>query len=73
MQQYEKDNSKQIKIDEKLYENPIGKKDIRVAGDCGCPQPKEWAEGDYVTSYHIDSLQGLKLFVDGIKHYRTYC
>lgn len=29
----------------KLYEdNPVGKVDIRVAGHCGCPHPKEWAK-----------------------------
>lgn len=28
----------------KLYEDPIGKTDIRVAGHCGCPSPEEWSQ-----------------------------
>lgn len=91
-----------LKIAEELYDNPIGKVDIRVAGHCGCPPPKEWAfpeenvfldylkenkivdgitngelaklcnngiiKGDrFVTTYHIDSQEGLNLFAETIK------
>jgi len=60
-----------LKIAKKMYEDPIGKKDVRVSGHCGCPPPKEWCdkiEGKkYVTSYHIDSQEGLNLFVKTIK------
>ncbi len=26
-----------------LYRDPTGRADVRVAGHCGCPAPKEWA------------------------------
>lgn len=92
-----------LAIAEELYANPIGKRDIRVAGHAGCPPPKEWAivlsptvteildmspiqvqrvkkyfemrgagkiEGNRcVTSYHIDSQEGLNLFVSTLKKY----
>ena len=91
---------------QKMYANPIGKKDIRVSGHCGCPEPEDpWIEyyddngyiladeaelekysedsnlvkscranlslrwvsdkkegTPYVTSYHIDSQEGLCIF-----------
>ena len=31
-----------IDIARELYQNPIGKTDVRVAGHCGCPPPDEW-------------------------------
>ena len=46
------------KIAKKLYKEPIGKRDVRVGGHCGCPPPK-----GSVNSYHIDSQEGLNLFV----------
>jgi hypothetical protein len=53
-----------------LYENPIGKKDVRVSGHCGCPSPIEWIKNRHliaghqcVECYHIDSQEGLNLFV----------
>lgn len=30
-----------LNLAEKLYENPEGKKSVRVSGHCGCPPPKE--------------------------------
>lgn len=33
-----------LSIAKEMYQNPIGKKDVRVAGDCGCPPPEERAE-----------------------------
>lgn len=90
-----------LAVAEKMYATPVGKKDVRVAGHCGCPPPNEWAfpsdeavakyleakglqsinygdlakacnrgdvEGDrFVTTYHIDSQEGLNLFVKTLK------
>lgn len=98
---------------QKLYDDPIGKEDVRVTGHCGCPPPDEWASefdleterqvvdddeykrgiemfkklpnssnewtenyiprsdaketAKFVTSYHIDSQEGLNLFVRALK------
>jgi len=97
----------------KLYADPIGRKDVRVAGHCGCPPPEapwvKWFMPDgrevapkdqeaeyrdfesrhpltvkaddfvwsddpegigakcFVTSYHIDSYKGLKLFAKALR------
>jgi hypothetical protein len=51
----------------RLYADPVGGKDVRVAGHCGCPPPDEWAKGGYVRSYHIDSPAGLRLFADAVR------
>jgi len=32
-----------LKVAKKMYQDPVGKKDIRVAGHCGCPPPEQWA------------------------------
>jgi hypothetical protein len=60
-----------LDIAKKLYEDPEGKQSVRVAGHCGCPPPEEWAKtiGDkkYVTTYHIDTLNGLKLLADAVR------
>lgn len=113
-----------LHIAERLYEQqPYGRRDVRVAGHCGCPPPSEWAkriaadgreiivrneslsnavalakddpEGVWgrlmerletayivvdseeerdnlavqvvVDTYHIDSLEGLKLFADHVR------
>jgi len=32
-----------LKVATELYKNEIGKSDIRVVGNFGCPPPKEWA------------------------------
>jgi len=55
-----------------LYHDPIGRTDIRVAGHAGCPAPEmPWIEVidgvSYVTTYHIDSEVGLRLFADAIR------
>lgn len=52
-----------FEIAKMLYEDPIGRTDIRVNGDCECPAPA----GD-VHSYHIDSIEGLRLFADTIQN-----
>ena len=37
---------------------------IRVGGHCGCPSPDEYGgRSGFVTSYHIDSQEGLNEFV----------
>lgn len=93
-----------LAVAKELYADPIGKRDVRVAGHCGCPPPEEWATPDeeivrkyikenevhyptmldireliasgklkgdlYVHSYHIDSQEGLNLFVKTIKKYK---
>lgn len=86
-----------LEVAKVMYESPVGKRDVRVAGHCGCPPPEERAfpreeelrkalaekgiesitygelaamcnSGEiqaprYVSSYHIDSQEGLDLFV----------
>lgn len=67
-----------LAVAQKLYDDPIGKRDVRVNGDCTCPAPGdpgghiEWFDeggevSGYITSYHIDSVEGLKLFADSLK------
>ena len=31
-----------LELAQELYDDPIGKTDIRVAGHCGCPAPEGW-------------------------------
>jgi len=31
-----------LEVAKQLYENEIGRKDVRVVGHCGCPPPEEW-------------------------------
>ncbi len=56
-----------------MYENPNGRKDIRVAGHCGCPHPADWKVRykvcgmNVVDSYHIDTQEGLNYFVETLK------
>ena len=59
-----------LPIAEILYEDPVGRKDVRVAGHCGCPPPRDWTKiaGQLVVdSYHIDSQAGLDLFAQTIR------
>jgi hypothetical protein len=118
-----------LDVAHKMYaQEPYGKRDVRVAGHCGCPPPEEWAEhrdangkrvillspGDrdlvtqfyagtlapfmndvilkmctentcvttkeerdklsvsaFVTTYHIDSQAGLKVFADAMRERLT--
>lgn len=46
------------------YNDPIGRTDIRVDGNCSCPPPTE-----DVYTYHIDTQEGLNLFVATIKNW----
>lgn len=105
-----------LEMAKELYKNEIGKKDVRVAGYCGCPPPEKWVtwfDDDgreligiksmreiekfrkrnnlsqleenlhavpkrdfpkfgkpYVTSYHIDSQEGLNLFIKTLKQFK---
>jgi hypothetical protein len=105
-----------LEVAKELYADPIGKKDIRVSGHCGCPPPEDpwlkyvtedgyeliresereqWyavfkdkadsylqekklrfssdraAEGKAsVDCYHIDTMEGLRLFADTLRKYR---
>lgn len=36
---------------------------VRVEGHCGCPSPLEYCHGFAVSSYHIDTQEGLNAFV----------
>jgi hypothetical protein len=45
----------------KIYSDPLGKLYIRVNGDAGAPAPSEKHD---VTSYHIDTQEGLIRFVE---------
>ena len=51
----------------RIYNDPIGAQDVRVAGHCGCPPPDEWALHGFVDLYHIDSAEGLRLFADVVR------
>lgn len=42
-------------------------REVRVAGHCGCPSPREWFRGLACGSYHVDSAEGLKALADTIK------
>lgn len=42
-------------------------KDVRVAGHCGCPSPREWFKGLACGHYHVDSPEGLKALADTIQ------
>ena len=56
------------------YANRLHKKfgkEVRVRGHCGCPSPEEdynrpWDIG--VSSYHVDTQEGLKALADMIKY-----
>jgi hypothetical protein len=40
---------------------------VRVAGHCGCPSPREWYKGLGCGDYHVDTPDGLKALADTIK------
>lgn len=99
-----------LEVARELYANPIGKKDVRVAGHAGCPAPEdpwiEWTDDEgrrifpmsrkpkhysekeagyqvyvedpskvgqgFITTYHIDSPEGLKLFADAIRKHKLF-
>lgn len=69
-----------LTVAKELYSTEIGKKSVRVTGNCTCPPPKDpWlnpydgpygTEGSAVYLYHIDTVEGLRLFVDKLKEYK---
>lgn len=106
-----------LEIAKELFQDPVGREDVRVAGHCGCPAPESpfitWRAPDgrivapvkeealfdrtiakgslkpeekakfifsddpasvgalaFLTSYHIDTEIGLRLFADTIRKHR---
>ena len=64
-----------------LYEHPVGRKDVRVEGHCGCPDPRDYppvqksvlvAGKRCVSCYHIDSQEGLNLFVEVLRKHKLF-
>ena len=54
-------------VAEKLHE--IRGEDVRVAGHCGAPSPREWYDKPWhigVASYHVDTQEGLNELVKAI-------
>lgn len=49
------------------YKKTLAHDVIRVAGYAGGDEPKEWARNGYIDSYHVDTIEGLKLLADTIK------
>jgi len=42
-------------------------KEVRVAGHCNCPSPREWYKGLGCGEYHVDTKEGLKALADTIR------
>jgi len=55
----------EVEVAEKLHAE-FGQ-EVRVAGHCGCPSPREWYKGLACGSYHVDTQRGLKALADTIK------
>ena len=53
-------------IYEKYPENPYG---IRIEGGCVDRNPSDWSTGGYLKAYHIDSKEGLLIFLTEMKDY----
>lgn len=53
-------------IYEKYPNNPYG---IRVSGGCSDLDPKECTNGQYLDTYHIDTKEGLTIFLTEMKDY----
>lgn len=60
-----------LRIANEMYQSEPGRKDIRSGGDAGCRPPDTWAKWDagrwVIRHYHIDSQEGLNLFVQTVK------
>jgi hypothetical protein len=56
-----------LSVAEELYTDPVGRTDIRAAGDAGCRPPDTVAKQGVVNLYHIDTELGLRVFVDAIR------
>ena len=67
-------------VAKELYSTEVGKNFVRIDGDCTCPPPEDphlrpydgphGTEGSAVYMYHIDTVEGLRLFVDKLKEYK---
>jgi len=42
-------------------------KEVRVAGHCGCPSPREWFNGLACGHYHVDTPEGLAALAETIR------
>lgn len=61
-------------VAQRLYEDPLGRRDVRVNGHCGRPAPNP--RDATIDCYHIDSLAGLRLFADVVRDWilnHGYC
>lgn len=62
-----------LRVAQEMYDNPLGHKDVRVAGYAGNTEPAGWAKTiggkQFITSYHIDSQEGLNYFVETVKRH----
>ena len=60
----------------KIYENANGRNDVRAAGHCGAPNPCEVKDQrricgmNVVSSYHIDTQEGLNFFVETLRKHQ---
>jgi hypothetical protein len=54
-----------------IYQNPIGKQDVRAFGDCGCVEPT-WNGNKSVDVYHVDSQEGLNLLARYVFDYERW-
>jgi len=55
----------EIAAAEKLHEE-FGN-EVRVAGHCGCPSPREWFKGLACGNYHVDTQRGLNALAATIR------
>ena len=58
-----------LAVAQELYDDPVGRTDVRVVGHCGCPPPEKWERNGFIDSYHIDSEVGLRFFVDTLRRH----
>lgn len=56
-----------IDVDTAEALHAIHGREVRVAGHCGCPSPREWYKGLGCGLYHVDTPEGLKALADAIK------
>jgi len=61
-----------LEVARRLWDDPEGKRSVRVGGHCGCPSPDEYGaynvDGKMVVlGYHVDTVDGLRLLVEAIR------
>ncbi len=58
-----------------LWRNPVGRQYVRAAGVSGGDDPRNWMDHDsrgaYIETYHIDTQEGLSLFVATLRKYKV--